>query len=485
MNTLIISDRLTGTDDNPDIDLYSWTHDRPSASNYQYIVLDLYFGKPNPAGYVSLNGYNHDFYEIGNEVLRSLNSGGIVIALLGPVALSDRKIGENKDEVLTYSLKREGTATYATKYKERHETSYDWLDQGFLKGTKIDALHKKRSSDIDVLAHWEEAQEYFKNVSHFWTSIDGLGLRTSPTQATLTYRVEEGERWNIMQTVCQHKAWILASSKHSREPIAIVTNYLQKPGLLVLLPPFYIPKGGSASDLSNSLKIERILVEFANSIKEQTRGFEITDIPDWAKKHRSSKATSIATQIEKLNSESEALRTELTKYDDMLLLLCAKGDLLQRQVQRLFDNPSQGISAEPTQAGHSLDLFVKDKSGRTLAIEITGTKGKLTKNDHHWADFLHYLPEHNSKNQNGRIERIVLIVNTQIEEPLEKRSRKDDITSPVLDIAKDNHICVIRSCDLYRLWLLTQEGVSLQKIFDILFEHEGIYDYDKSYKSIK
>lgn len=484
MNTLIISDRLMKTRDNPDVELYSWTHDRPSAANYQNVILDLYFGPPDSDGYVKLNNSNHNFYEIGNEILKSLNSGGIVVALLGPIAINEREIGDNVDERNTLNLKLEG-ATYATKYKGHFETSYDWLDQGFLEDTKIDALHKKRSSNIRVLANWKEAEQYFNNVNQYWTSIDGPSIYRTPTEAILTYRIEESQRWDTIQTGCQNEAWILAISEHSKEPIAIATNYLYNPGLLVLVPPFQISGFGSSSNFARSPKIERLLVEFADSIAEQIRSFEVIDIPEWAKTHRSTKAVEISRKIENITSELNSLNKELAKYDDMLYLLCTKGDLLQRQVQKLFTDPEHGISAEPTRPGDSLDLFVKDNSGRILAIEITGTKGKLTKSDHHWADFLHYLPEHNEKNQNGRIERIVLIVNTQTELPLEKRTKKDDITNPVLEISRDNHICVIRSCDLYRLWLLTQNGVPLQKIFDLLFEHEGIYDYDKSYKSTK
>jgi len=336
-----------------------------------------------------------------------------------------------------------------------------------------------------VLANWEEAKDYFTNVDQFWTSIDGLDLYRTPTEAILTYRIEESERWDTIQTGCQNEAWKLAISEHSREPIAIATNYLYNPGLLVLAPPFQIPAVGTASNLARSPKIERLLVEFADSIGEQIRSFEIIDIPEWAKTHRSTKAVEISLKIENITLELNSINKELAKYDDMLYLLCTKGDLLQRQVQKLFTDPEHGISTEPTRPGDSLDLFVRDNSGRILAIEITGTKGKLTKSDHHWADFLHYLPEHNEKNANGRLERIVLVVNTQFEIPLENRITKDDITSPVLDISKDNHICVIRSCDLYRLWLLTQNGMSLQDIFDILFQTEGIFDYDKFIKTTK
>lgn len=473
------------TSDNPDVELYSWTHNRPSAANYHNVILDLYFGLPDSDGYVKLDNSNHNFYEIGNEILKSLNSGGIVVALLGPIAVNKRKIGDNEDEINTLTLKRGGVATYSTKYKDSFETSYDWLDQGFLEDIKIDALHKKRSSNIRVLANWKEAKAYFNKFNQFWTSIDGLDFYGTPTQATLTYRKEEGNRWGTSNFVCQHQAWILAISEHSREPIAIATNYLHKSGLLVLVPPFQIAGQGTASNLASSPQIERLLVEFADSIGEQIRSFEIIDIPEWAKFHRSTKAIEISRKIETTTSELNLLNKELAKYDAMLYLLCTKGDLLQQQVQKLFADPEHGISAEPTQPGDSLDLFVRDNSGRILAIEITGTKGKLTKSDHHWADFLHYLPEHNEKNANSRLERIVLVVNTQSETPLENRITKDDITSPVLAISKDNHICVIRSSDLYRLWLLTQNGMSLQDIFDILFQTEGIFEYDKFIKTTK
>jgi len=440
----------------------------------------LYFGQPKADGYVKLKGTSQNFYETGIEVFKSLKAGGVVVAVLGPLAINERELGSNNDEIHTISLKREGVATYASKYKGRYETSYDWLDQGFLEDTRLDALHKKRSSNIHVASNWEEARDYFKNVKQFWTAIDGLSMFKTPTQGTLTYRIEEGKRWDTIQTVCQREAWILASSAHTREPIAIATNYLHNPGLLVLVPPFDIEPIGTARNLFQSSEIERILVNFANSIKEQLQRFQILDIPEWAMQHRSRKACELSHQTEELASKLDLLNREIAEYDEMLYLLCAKGDLLNRQIQKLFTDPTQGIIAEPTPLGHSLDTFIKDSSGRILAVEITGTKGKLTKNDHHWADFLHYLAEHNERNQNGRIERIVLIVNTQMELPLEERTNKGDITNPVLEIARDNHICIIRSCDLYSLWSLTQDGsLSLQQIFDILFGQEGLYECDR------
>lgn len=485
MNTLIISNRLSQTSDNEDVELYSWTHDRPSAANYRNVILDLYFGFPDADGYVKLKGTDHNFYEIGPELLRCLGAGGIVVALLGPVAVNERIMGVGKDQGHTLRLKYDGVASYDPKYKENCETSYDWLDQGFLEETRLDALYKKRSSNILVLAKWEAAKKYFDEVERFWSSIQGPDIYRSLTQATLTYLMQEGQRWGISGDVCQRDAWILAVSEHTREPIAIATNYLFQPGLLVLVPPFNITGIGTATNLYKSPIIERLLVEFADSIREQIQSLESPDIPDWAKDYRAPEALEIARQIKKYTEKLDSLRSALVQYDEMLYLLCAKGELLQRQVQKAFSAPKEGIRAEPTPVGSSLDLFVKDKSGRSLAIEITGTKGKLTKSDSHWADFLDYLPEHNEINQNGRVERIVLVVNTQIELPLKKRVGKDDITQPVLRIAEDNHICIIRSCDLYQLWMRNIRGLPLQKVFDSLFDCEGIYDFEKVKKSLK
>jgi hypothetical protein len=87
MNTLIISNRLAKTSVNKDVELHHWTHQRPSAANYRNVVLDLYFGSPDADGYIKLEGTNHNFYEIGAEIVRCLSAGGIVIASLGPVAV--------------------------------------------------------------------------------------------------------------------------------------------------------------------------------------------------------------------------------------------------------------------------------------------------------------------------------------------------------------------------------------------------------------
>lgn len=86
------------------------------------------------------------------------------------------------------------------------------------------------------------------------------------------------------------------------------------------------------------------------------------------------------------------------------------------------------------------------------------------------------MPEHNARNEKGRTERIVLVVNTQRNKRIEKRNGKGDITAPVKTTVMDNKICVIKSVDLYKMWLETLEGKKVRDIFDVLFDCEGIFE---------
>lgn len=472
--TLIISNRLQTSSKNH-IDIYPWHHDRPSAENYNYVILDLFFERPAEDGYVHLNQSNQNFFEIGNEIAKCLSAGGIVLALMGPLAVNEKRLADSEDQRQTVKLKYQSD-TYSGKYIRDFETSYDWLDQGFLQETRIDALYKKISNGISVLAQWEEAKAYFNKVHTFWSAIQGIDIYRSETEGTLTYRIDEHQRWGCISTGCQKSAYVLARSKHAKEPIAIATNYLHHPGFLVLAPPFNIDSIGTSSFEKDSLETAELLRSFAKSIKEQLGHAEKPITPNWALNHRAPKAVKISSEISELNSKLDNLHTALKPYDEMLLLLFSQSDLLTRQVEKLFNNPDQGLTVKPTPPGDSLDLFVADKEGRTLAIEVTGTKGKLKKGDAHWADFLSYLPEHNEKNEAKRVERIVLVVNTQYETPIEERTTKDDITTPALRLAEDNHICIIRSCDLYQLWLKVLDGMPLQNVFDTLFNQEGLYN---------
>ena len=86
------------------------------------------------------------------------------------------------------------------------------------------------------------------------------------------------------------------------------------------------------------------------------------------------------------------------------------------------------------------------------------------------------MPEHNSKNEVDRVERIVLVVNAFRDVPLAERKRDSGMTAPVKKTATDNGICVVRSSDLYDLWLKGLDGTPKQEVFNALFSTDGIFD---------
>ena len=241
-----------------------------------------------------------------------------------------------------------------------------------------------------------------------------------------------------------------------------------------MIPPFILAPEDLENDRARFVASD--LQGLGQYLREQIEVQVLEEHADWVLQHRAPQATSTSKKIEKAKGQILELEAQLGPYDRMLSLLDGTGEPLVDTVVLLFDKPDEGISVTKTEKGSPLDLFMSDAKGRCLAVEVTGVKGALKKDDPHWADFLEYLPEHAANNLEERKERIVLVVNTQRDTPLDNRNRRSDITSPVRRLAEDNHLCVIRSVDLYDLWLRTLEGLAIQEAFNILFNTNGIYE---------
>ena len=99
MSTILISDNLFAPEGS-DIRYSAWTSSRPSVESYEHIILDLYFGSPDIDGYVQLSDAfnNVHFYELGSEVAKSLKAGGVVTALIGPIAYTNRNLFDYYNE---------------------------------------------------------------------------------------------------------------------------------------------------------------------------------------------------------------------------------------------------------------------------------------------------------------------------------------------------------------------------------------------------
>lgn len=472
MSTLILSDRIESPKSSS-IRFSFWTRTRPSAEGYDIIILDLYFGPPSPEGYRQISASNTHFYELGEEVEKSLRGGGVVIALLGPVAVTQRNLAGAPYHGKT--LKVRVDAKYDGKYVEHYETSYDWLDQAFLKNTRIDQMFAKSSEGVTVVSPRTEMQSYANWAGTYWVSIDGIDIYdNSKTEGTINYYAAQPDRWNRSSFQrCPTK--ILAVGKHTRLPVAAAIKYMDWDGVLVLLPPFELKLSGQPRASEEVSRLCHVMEGLARGIKEDFATHEAAEHEEWVFEHRAPHAKAIVSEIDQLRQKESSLAQELEQYDQMLALLDGTDDALVDSVATLFDKPSEGIRVKRTEKGASMDLFVHDSRDRRLVIEVTGIKAALKKDDPHWADFLEYMPEHHERNENERVERIVLVANTERKTKLDQRNRKSDITSPVKNTVTDNHICLIRSCDLYQLWLQTVEGLPIQAVFDMLFDCDGVF----------
>lgn len=494
-NTVILSNNITPPD-SMRIDAYNWAMARPSVEGYEITILDLYFGPPSSVGYYILQGGEDQyarFYELGTEVARSLRSGGVVIGLLGPLSITDRSLNSEQHTRSLQELRalRARLEPHNPIYTSVKETSYDWLEQGFLQVTGIDWMSQKYSAGHDTLLPGHRVEKYITFADHYWTSIHGISRDSkSKTQGTIAYPVYEPKRWDYGGQLFdrpglpthgrwQSKVTTLSVGKHTQLPTAAAVQYMDWDGVLILLPPFQL-KYQDPGDQAAVGELSRLcfaLQHLAQDVKNVFTTERAIEHEEWVYEHRAQPAKKMYAEIETLKQRHDELRNSLQFYDQMLTLLDGTGTTLQNVISVLFDQNSEGIKVEPTEKGAPIDLFVYDSGGRSLVIEITGINGYLRKDDPHWADFLQYLPEHSAKNMTERVERIVLAINTQRDVKLEERNRADDITAPVREIASNNHICVIRTCDLYHLWLKTiEQGLQVQQVFDTLFNCDGIYE---------
>ena len=477
--TIIISNKLCQLPDYLGIDSYSWGSSRPSIENYEMAILDLNFGDPVPqVGYVPLSGgdtENIHFYELGTEVAKLLKSGGVLIALLGSIAVTPRSLSQSYAYEFV-SLRQARPRTGPPSYTDSKETSYDWLEQGFLQTTGIDSLFLRPSSGVKTMLRGR-IEKYVRWVKRYWVSIGGISTSSgSKTEGNIRYPVCQGKRWDYSNDVVSSQTIILAEGKQTKLPIAAAIQYMGWDGVLILLPPFELEASEGLGLEEEVSSLCHTLQDLAQDMKDIFTPRRAADHEEWVYEHRAPHAKEIVTEIGKLKERHDGLMNELHPYDEMLALLDGTDAALVDGVAKLFDKESEGMKVEQTEKGAPIDLFIHDKTDRSLAVEVTGIRGYLKKGDSHWADFLQYLPEHSAKNEQHRIERIVLAVNTQHQKKLEEREHTSDITNPVKQIILDNHICVIRTCHLYDLWLETIEGrLSVQSVFDKLFNCEGIY----------
>jgi hypothetical protein len=455
-----------------DVDVHAWTNVSPSPAGYQATILDMKILETGSAH----QGY--PFYGIKEHLERALKSGAVVICLdyvtyVNPQSSFDRP---RQDLQAIRQLKQ--TFTYPTKHQDMQETSYDWLDQGFLGTSRVDTTDARPSQQLRLTTQAEEVRRYFQFVKRSYKVIHGVELGRTGRTGALRYsrqdRPADSGCTEVTATVS-----VLAVNAVTGEPVAAEIKHPDAPGSLIFLPRFEEPSEEHAQLKAQSivLALKRLAESFYQRNIQEVGVKE--ELPDWVKAHRSNEAQQLDDRVQKLDAERKEVADKRDKHDEMLTLLCGTGEPLRLAVEKLFGSEWLGFEVDVKGKEESIDQFIRDpKSGRSLATEVTGVTGKFYKDNDHLADVLDYWPTHIENNADERVERIVLAVNTHRETPLADRNDQDDFTKPVRDIAAKSEFCLVRTCDLYRLWLDHVNGTrSAQEIFDSIFRCAGLYRY--------
>jgi hypothetical protein len=477
LRTLILSHYLAKHSDFVvgDVDVHEWTSRSPSPASYHATVLDM---KIADAG--QHDHGNYPFYGAREDLERAVKSGAVVICLddltyVNPYCAFQ---GPRRDVQATQHLK--ATFTYPSKHQGMEETSYDWLDQGFLGTTRLDTMDSRPSpsGQLQLASGPEQIRSYLRLVKRFYKVIYGVELDRTGRSGTIRYQRQDAPSAAGCSEVTATVS-VLAFNAVTGDPVAAEIRHPDAPGCLVFLPRFEEPSGEQAQTARQFIVLAlRRVAEWFHQRNRQEAGIK-QEAPEWAKGHRSGKAEELDARVERLDTERKELAGEREKYDEMLVLLYGTGEPLRLAVEKLFGSEWMGFKVDVAGKGESIDQFIWDSaSARSLAMEVTGLSGKFDKDNNHLADVLHYLPIHFEKNAGERVEQIVLAANTHRDTPLADRHHEDDFTPPVKEMAAKNGFCLIRTCDLYRLWLDYLEGTrTAGEIFDSIFCCAGLYQY--------
>ena len=332
----------------------------------------------------------------------------------------------------------------------------------------------KRISNLDVV------KRYFSYVREYHKIIQGIQRESGAGLGRISWNFRKNPTYDHANNT-KDQVEVLAVTEVTDEPLAVAIKYMGFPGTLVFLPTYDLPDAeGLGRDEAIGAISNRLvnIGEYYYKVSRQDFGVRL-ESPAWLLEYRATPAKDAEKELEELEKAKAISLAKRDRYDRMLSLINGYGEPLQTAVAELFGKEWLGFDVEETERGSSIDLFVKNPStGQTLAIQVTGVVGKFTQSDRHFGAIMSYLPENEGKNIGGRVERIVLVVNTYRDTPLVDRADEGDISIPVRNLVKNNGICLIRSCDLYNLWNLwddSPEKLPADNIFNQLFECEGIW----------
>lgn len=479
MRTLLLSNYLH-VEFLPSIVCSKWGVIHPSLADFQCVVLDMKLGTDIASATPSVNYQGYSFYKLSDDVIRLLQAGGVVLCLNYYTFINEGSLLYGTRILNAINEKKQTTYSYEHKHQGQEETSYDWLDLGFLKCTRLDQMNVRTGQQRKVISTLDVVKNYFLYVKEYHKIIHDIRREPGAQHGRISSHFRADPAYNNTGAR-DDEVEVLAVAEVTDDPIAVAIKYRGFPGTLVFLPTYELPQaddpGREEATRSIAQKL-RSLGEYYYELSRRELGVKL-ELPPWLLEYRAKPAKDADKELEDIEEKKAVLRAKRDRYDRMLSLINGYGEPLQKAVGELFGKEWLDFDVEGTERGHPIDLFVKNpKTGQVLAVQATGVVGKFTQKDKHFGALMGYLPDTEEKNASGRVERIVLVVNTYRDTPLVDRTDEEDISVQVRSLVKRNGICLIKSCDLYgfwNLWVDSPEKLSADDIFKQLFECEGIW----------
>jgi len=428
----------------------------------------------------SVNYQGYSFYRLFDDVIRLLRAGGTLICLNYYTFINEAALFAGATVLKQIQAKRQSNYSYEYKFIGQQESSYDWLDLGFLQQTQLDRKNIMPGQQIKRISNLDAVKRYFSYVRDYHKIIQGIQREPGAGLGRISWNFRTNPTYDHVNNT-KDQVEVLAVIEVTDEPIAVAIKYMGFPGTLVFLPTYDLHDAeGLGRDEAMSAICNRLvgIGQYYFEMSQQDYGVRL-ESPPWLLEYRATRAKAAEKELETLEKKKTTLVAERDKYDRTLILINGYGEPFEQTIGEIFGKEWFGFNVEKTEKGHAIDLFVRNPAtDQVLAVQATGVVGKFTQRDKHFGALLGYLPEHEEKIVSGQNERIVFVVNTYRDTPLADRTDSEDISVQVQNLVKKNGICLIKSCDFYALWKRWADSpgeLPTDEIFRQLFECEGIW----------
>lgn len=479
MKTLLLSNYLKN-EYSSSILCSAWGVNHPSLADFQCVILDMKLDTSIISDPRSVDYTGYSFYRLFDDVIRLLRAGGTLVCLNYYTFINKAALFAGTKVLNQIYNKRQSDFSYEHKFIGQEETSYDWLDLSFLKETQIDRINIMPGQQIKLISKLDIIKRYFFYVREYHKVMQGINRKHNTALGYISWGYRSDPAYDHRSNT-KDQVEVLAVAEVTDDPIAVTIKYMGFPGTLVFLPTYDLPDAeGLGRDEAMSAICNRLvgLGQYYFEMNQQDYGMRL-ESPPWLLEYRATRAKEAEKELETLDKKKTALVAERDKYDRTLTLINGYGEPFEQTIEEIFGKEWFGFNIEKTEKGHAIDLFVRNPAtDQALAVQATGVVGKFTQRDKHFGALLGYLPEHEEKIVGEQNERIVLVVNTYRNTPLENRTDSEDVSVQVQNLVKKNGICLIKSCDLYTLWKRWTESpgeLSTDEIFRQLFDCEGIW----------